>query len=40
MKEMRQFHDRNVVKPLKLEDVTPDIKEKSLGYLMLLKKKK
>ena len=36
-KEMPQFHDRNVVKPLRPEDITSDTKQKSLGYLMFLK---
>ena len=33
-KEMKQFHDRNVFSPLKLEDITPEVKNKALGYLM------
>ena len=39
MKEMGKFYDMNVFKPLKSEDITPDIREKSLGYLMFLNKK-
>ena len=40
IKETKQFHDRNVVNPLKPEDITPDIREKALGYLMFLKQKR
>ena len=40
IKEMKQFHDRNVVNPLKPEDITQDIKEKSLGYLIFKAKEK
>lgn len=40
MKEMKQFYDRNVAKPLKPEDITPDIRQKALGYLMFLKQRK
>ena len=38
--EMKQFHDRDVVQPLKPEEVTSAIKSKALGYLMFLKKKR
>lgn len=38
--EMKQFHDRNVVQPLKLNEITSDIKNKALGYLMFLKQKR
>ena len=37
-KEMKQFHDREVVKPLRPCDVTYDIKRRALGYLMFLKR--
>ena len=40
IKEMRQFHDREVVSPLLPHQITPEIKAKALGYLMFLKKKK
>ena len=40
IREMRQFHDRNVVNPLKPEDITPDIKKKALGYLMFFRQKR
>ena len=33
-KEMKQFHDREVVKPIKPEDITPEVKHKALVYLM------
>jgi len=36
-KEVRKFHDREVMKPLRPCDVTYDIKRRALGYLMLLK---
>ena len=35
-KEMKQFHDREVVKPLRPCDVTYDIKRRALGYLVFL----
>ena len=37
LKEMKQFHDREVVKPLKSSEVVNKIKRKALGYLMFLK---
>lgn len=40
LKEMKQFHDREVVRPLKPTDITPDVKKRALGYLMFLKKKR
>ena len=40
MKEMKQFHDRNVVNPLKPKDITPVIRDKTLRYLMFLKQKR
>ena len=36
---MKQFHDREVVRPLKPSEITFDIKKKALGYLMFLKLK-
>ena len=38
-KEMRQFHDREVVKLLRPCDVTYDIKRRALGYLIFLRMK-
>ena len=38
--EMKQFHDRNAVKPLRSHDIKYDIKKKSLGCLMFLKQKR
>ena len=38
-KEMKQFHYREVVKPLKPSQVTKEIKAKALAYLMFLKMK-
>ena len=40
IKEMKQFHDRKVVKPLLPEDITPEIRKRALGYLMFLKQKR
>ena len=40
VKEMKQFHDREVVRPLLPEQITPDIKKRALGYLMFLKMKR
>ena len=40
IKEMKQFHDREVVKPLLPHQITLEIKSKALGYLMFLKKKR
>jgi len=37
IKEMMQFHNRNVVKPLRPEDITSDTRQKAIGYLMFLK---
>ena len=39
LKEMKQFHDREVVRPLLPSEVTPDIKRRALGYLVFLKMK-
>ena len=38
IKEMKQFHDREVVIPLLPHQITLEIKSKALGYLMFLKK--
>ena len=40
VKEMKQFHDREVVKPILPNDVTADIRKRALGYLMFLKRKR
>ena len=40
VKEMKQFHDREVVKPLHPSEVTTDIKRRALGYIMFLKQKR
>ena len=40
MKEMKQFHDREVVKPLSPSETTPEMKRRALGYLMFLKQKR
>lgn len=40
LKEMTQFHDRNVVRPLTPTQITGDIRDKALGYLMFLKQKR
>ena len=37
---MRQFHDREIVKPLLPHQITSEVKIKALGYLMFLKKKR
>ena len=36
---MKQFHDREVVRPLKPSQITKEIKNKALAYLMFLKMK-
>ena len=38
-KEMKQFHDRGVAKPLSPHEVTDEVKRKALAYLMFLKMK-
>ena len=38
-KEMKQFHDREVVRPLKPSQITNEVKRKALAYLMFLKMK-
>ena len=38
LKEMKHFHDREVVRPIKTRDVTMKVKYKALTYLMFLKK--
>ena len=40
VKEMQQFHDREVVTPLEPHDITPEVRKRALGYLMFLKKKR
>ena len=39
LKEMKQFHDHEVVNPLRPSEITPEIRNKALGYLMFLKMK-
>ena len=39
LKETNQFHDREVVNPLRPSEITPEIRNKVLGYLMFLKMK-
>ena len=39
-REMNQFNDRNVVKPLKKYQITQEVRNKALGYLMFLKEKR
>ena len=36
-KEMKQFNDREVVKPLKKYQITKEVRDKAIGYLMFLK---
>ena len=38
VKEIEQFCDKNIVKPLKSEEITPEIKSAALGCLMFLRK--
>ena len=40
IKEMKQFHDKGVVEPLKPSDISDDIRKKALGYLMFFLKKR
>ena len=40
MKEMKQFHERNVVQPLAPSNITDDIRKRALGYLMFSKEKR
>lgn len=40
LKDMRQFHDRKVVRPLTPLEITQDIRDKALRYLMFLKQKR
>ena len=40
MKEMKQFHDRKVVRPIHPNNITDDIWAQALGYLMFLKYKR
>ena len=37
--EMKQFHDRGVVRPLLPKEITYEIRKKVLGYMMFLKKR-
>ena len=39
-KEMKQFDDRNVVRPLERSKISRDVRKKALGYLMFLKEKR
>ena len=39
MKEMKKFHNREVVKPLLSKEITPTVKVTALSYLMFLKQK-
>ena len=39
-REMKQFNDRKVVKPLKRHQITQEVRAKALGYLMFLKEKR
>ena len=38
-KEMKQFYDREVVTPTKLNDVNAEVKRRALAYLMFLNMK-
>ena len=40
MKEMQQFHNRNIVKPLLPKKITAEIRHKALSYLISLKMKR
>ena len=40
MKDIKKFYDRNIVNSLKPEDITLDIRDKTLGCLMFLKQKR
>ena len=40
LREMKQFHDRKVVRPLKPSEIIDNIRERALRYLMSLKKKR
>ena len=40
MTEMRQLHDRKVIKPAKKKDLTPRERYRALGHLMFLKRKR
>ena len=39
LKEIKQFHDREVVNPLRPSEITPESRMNVLGYLMFLKMK-
>ena len=40
LKEMKQFHERNVVRPLRKEEISDEVRKRALGYLMFLKEKR
>ena len=40
LKKLKQFNDREVVKPLKKHQITKEVRDKALGYLMFLKEKR
>ena len=40
LRKMKQFQDREVVRPLHPSEITDDIRERALGYLIFLNKKK
>ena len=40
IKEMKQFHNREEVKPLLPSEITPTVKVTALEYLIFLKKNK
>ena len=39
LREMKQFHDREVVEPILPSNITKEMKSRALGYLMFLKQK-
>ena len=39
-REMKQFNDRNIVKQLKKHQITWEVRDKALGYLIFLKEKR
>ena len=40
VKKMRQFHDREVVRPINPTEITPEVRARALGYLVFLKQKR
>ncbi len=40
MKELQQMHDLEIVEGMEQSSVTPEMRKKTLSYLMLLKRKK